>query len=71
MKQMTYENAIELEGLSKSFDDFQLKDISFALPRGTIMGLIGENGAGKPLPLNSFYRCFDRTAEPFDCSTDR
>lgn len=47
MKQISYENAIQLEDLCKSFGDFQLNHISFSLPRGTIMGLIGENGAGK------------------------
>lgn len=40
-------NAIEVKDLSKSYKDFELKNISFALPCGCIMGLIGENGAGK------------------------
>lgn len=40
-------NAIEIRSLSKSYKGFELKDISFDLPKGTIMGLIGENGAGK------------------------
>ncbi len=40
-------NALEVSGLSKSFGDFQLEDLSFALPQGCIMGLVGENGAGK------------------------
>lgn len=40
-------NAIEIRNLSKSYKGFELKDISFDLPKGTIMGLIGENGAGK------------------------
>lgn len=33
--------------LSKSYQQFSLSDISFSLPKGSIMGLIGENGAGK------------------------
>lgn len=40
-------NSIECVGLNKKYDDFTLKDITFALPRGSIMGFIGENGAGK------------------------
>lgn len=40
-------NALELKNVSKAYRDFQLGDISFVLPSGCIMGLIGENGAGK------------------------
>lgn len=40
-------NALEIKGLSRSFKGFVLKDISFELPNGCIMGLVGENGAGK------------------------
>lgn len=40
-------NAIEILNVSKSFKDFKLDNISFNLPTGCILGLIGENGAGK------------------------
>jgi ABC-2 type transport system ATP-binding protein len=40
-------NAIEVTNLTKNFKNFQLNDISFSLPKGYIMGLIGANGAGK------------------------
>ena len=40
-------NSIEVKNLTKSFGDFTLKDLSFNVPSGTIMGLVGENGAGK------------------------
>lgn len=40
-------NAIEIKDLSKSFSGFSLDHISLSLPSGCIMGLIGENGAGK------------------------
>lgn len=40
-------NAIEIEGLCKAYAGFKLEDVSFALPEGGIMGLVGENGAGK------------------------
>lgn len=41
------ENILEVKNLSKSYKDFELKNISFTLPKGMIMGFIGENGAGK------------------------
>lgn len=40
-------NAIEIKNLTKTFTDFTLDNISLTLPSGCIMGLIGENGAGK------------------------
>lgn len=40
-------NAIELNHICKSFGEFSLKDVTLAVPTGTICGLIGENGAGK------------------------
>ena len=39
--------ALEVNNLNKSYGDFSLKDICLKLPKGSIMGLIGENGAGK------------------------
>lgn len=40
-------NALEIHSLKKTFTDFGLDDISFSLPTGFIMGLVGKNGAGK------------------------
>lgn len=40
-------NALEIKNLSKSFSGFKLDNLSLTLPSGCIMGLIGENGAGK------------------------
>ena len=39
--------ALELKNVSKSFSEFCLDNINLTLPSGCIMGLIGENGAGK------------------------
>ena len=43
-------NAIEINNLTKVYDGFKLDNISFNVPQGSIMGFIGQNGAGKPLP---------------------
>ncbi|MBO5034168.1 MAG: ABC transporter ATP-binding protein [Oscillospiraceae bacterium] len=46
-------NALEIEGLRKCYPGFTLQDVSFTLRQGTIMGLIGKNGAGKTTILKS------------------
>lgn len=46
-------NSIELQNVSKKFQDFELKNISFNVPEGSIVGLIGENGAGKTTTIKS------------------
>lgn len=40
-------NALEVRNLSKSFKDFALQNLTFSIPFGSALGLIGENGAGK------------------------
>lgn len=40
-------NAIEIKNLCKTYRDFKLDNLNLILPSGCIMGLIGENGAGK------------------------
>ena len=44
-------NAITLTGLSKTYPTFQLGPLDLTLPMGSIMGLVGENGAGKSTTL--------------------
>ena len=41
------EHALEVENLRKQYGSFALNDVGFTLPGGSIMGLIGENGASK------------------------
>lgn len=40
-------NVLEIRNLTKSYPGFTLDNINLTLPSGCIMGLIGENGAGK------------------------
>ena len=40
-------NALEIKNLTKSFPGFRLDNLNLSLPSGCVMGLIGENGAGK------------------------
>ncbi|MEG0276244.1 MAG: ABC transporter ATP-binding protein [Coprobacillus sp.] len=44
--------ALEIDHLNKTYIDFKIKDVSLKIPKGTIMGLIGENGAGKSTIIN-------------------
>lgn len=46
-------NVLDVSGLSKSYPNFTLKDISFTLPVGYMMGLIGPNGSGKTTTIKS------------------
>ena len=39
--------AIEINNLVKQFDNFKLGPINLTIPKGTIVGYIGQNGAGK------------------------
>ena len=39
-------NALTVSGLTKTYPDFVLDQVSFSVPNGSIVGLIGENGAG-------------------------
>ncbi len=48
-----YENAIEISGLTKKYSGFTLDNISFNVPKGSIMGFIGQNGAGKTTTIRS------------------
>lgn len=50
---MTY--SLEIKNLTKTYpqSDFRLDNVSFSIPRGTIMGFVGENGSGKTTTMNA------------------
>lgn len=47
------ENLLNIEGISKKYQTFSLKNVSFKVKPGQIMGFIGRNGAGKTTTLKS------------------
>ncbi len=53
-------NAIEMKHVSKTYSSFSLNDISLSLPTGCIMGLIGENGAGKSTTISLLMNTIQR-----------
>ena len=55
-------NALELKNVTKKYERFTLDNISFDLPKGCIMGLIGENGAGKSTTINLIMNTLARNA---------
>ncbi|MDU5275505.1 MAG: ABC transporter ATP-binding protein [Peptoniphilus lacydonensis] len=46
-------NSIEIKNLNKEFKDFELNIENLKIPKGAVIGLIGENGAGK----TTFLKC--------------
>lgn len=46
-------DALTISGLTKTYKDFVLNDVSFSVPSGSIVGLIGENGAGKSTTISA------------------
>ncbi|MBQ4901421.1 ABC transporter ATP-binding protein [Paenibacillus sp. Marseille-P2973] len=45
--------ALDIRNLNKKYPNFELRDISFQLEKGYIMGFIGANGAGKTTTIKS------------------
>lgn len=54
--------ALQLDGVTKTYKGFALRDVSFELPRGYIMGLIGANGAGKTTIIKLILNLIRRDA---------
>lgn len=49
------EYSLKVENLCKAYKntDFKLDNVTFSIPKGSIMGLVGKNGAGKSTIINS------------------
>ncbi len=45
--------ALDITGLTKRYRDFTLDSVSFSVPCGAVVGLIGENGSGKSTTLKT------------------
>lgn len=52
--------SLKVENLTKKYDDFLLDKVSFYVPKGNIVGLIGENGAGKSTTINTMLDIIER-----------
>lgn len=57
-------NALEIKGLTKNYRGFRLDGIDLVLPSGCIMGLIGENGAGKSTTIKMILDMIRREGVP-------
>ena len=57
---LLYGDALEVSHLTKDYGSFKLDDVSFTVPGGTIMGLIGENGAGKSTTIKCILNLIRR-----------
>ncbi|MBQ5316751.1 MAG: ABC transporter ATP-binding protein [Oscillospiraceae bacterium] len=55
-------NAIEVHGLCRSFKGFSINNIDLVLPMGTVMGLVGENGAGKSTTINLIMNALHKSS---------
>ena len=55
-------DALTISGLTKTYKDFKLNGVSFSVPCGSIVGLIGENGAGKSTTINAILGLIQKEA---------
>ena len=53
-------NAIEIRGLCKRYKDFALENLNLELPYGCVLGLVGENGAGKSTTIRLIMDALER-----------
>ena len=53
-------NALEIKNLTKNYKEFCLDHLNLTVPAGCIMGLIGENGAGKSTTIKLILEMIKR-----------
>ena len=53
VKNVQNASALEIKGLRKEYKDFVLEGMDLTIERGKIMGLVGENGAGKTTAMKA------------------
>ena len=41
-------NALEVRGLCKAYPGFRLEDVSFSVPEGAVVGMVGATARGSP-----------------------
>lgn len=56
-------NSIVLNGLSKTYENFKLGPLNLTIPKGCIVGFIGENGAGKSTTIKAMLGLIDYEGE--------
>lgn len=60
------ENVLSIRGMSKSFGRNRVLDhINLDVKRGTVMGLMGENGAGKSTMMKCLFGTYQKEREVF------
>ena len=57
---MELTNAIEIRGLTKHYKGFSLENLNLDLPAGCVLGLVGENGAGKSTTIRLIMDALER-----------
>lgn len=52
------DDLLKVMGVSKTYDQKVVDDVSFSLPRDTVFALLGPNGAGKTTTFNMIRECY-------------